>query len=83
MEAIGFVVVMVAVAWLLYWVITHDKDPNAVTTGPFAIREGRPVDEIKPKPSPASTPRGKKRPPIKPMPRLELRPLKPPDPPER
>jgi hypothetical protein len=78
MEAIGFVVVMVAVAWLLYWVITHDKDPKAVTTGPFAIREGRPVDVPKPVPPP----RGKRKPPLKPLPRLERRPPEPPEPPK-
>jgi hypothetical protein len=82
MEAIGFVVVMVAVAWLLYWVVTNDKAPKAVTTGPFAIREGRPVDEAKPAPTHASAPRGKKKPPIKPLPRLERRPPKPPEPPK-
>jgi hypothetical protein len=69
---------MVAVAWLLYWVITHDKDPKAVTTGPFAIREGRPVDVAKPVPPP----RSKKRPPLKPLPRLGRLPLKPPEPPK-
>jgi hypothetical protein len=82
MEATGFIIVMVAVAWLLYWVITHDKAPKAVTTGPFAIREGRPVDEAKPAPPPASPPRRKQKPPIKPLPRLERRPLKPPEPPK-
>jgi hypothetical protein len=78
MEAIGFVVVMIAVAWLLYWVISHDKTPKAVTTGPFAIREDRPADEAKSAP----TPRERKKPPIKPLPRLERRPLKPPEPPK-
>jgi hypothetical protein len=82
MEAIGFVVAMVAVAWLLHWVITNDKAPNAATTGPFSIRDERPVDEAKPAPAPASTPRGKKKRSFKPLPRLERRPVKPPDPPK-
>jgi hypothetical protein len=82
MEAVGFLVVMVAVAWLLYWVITHDKDPNAAASGPFSIREGRPVDEAKPVPIGASAPRGGKSPPFKPLPRLERRPPKPPESPK-
>jgi hypothetical protein len=42
MEAVGFIVVMAAIAMLLRWLITHDKTPNAPTTGPFALREPDP-----------------------------------------
>jgi hypothetical protein len=69
---------MVAVAWLLYWVITNDKAPKAITTGPYAIREGRPADKSKPRPAL----RRKKRPPLKPLPRLGRLPPKLSEPPK-
>ncbi len=63
MEAIGFIVVMAAIAMLLHWLISHDKTPNAPTTGLFAMREPDPADQAKLARAPAQPPGGK-RPPI-------------------
>jgi hypothetical protein len=50
MEGIGFLIMVIAFALLLHWVITNDKAPNSKTTGVFALREPEERDQRKPQP---------------------------------
>ncbi len=79
MEAVGFIVVMAAIAMLLRWVIIHDKAPNTATSGPFAMREPEPGDPAKLARGPIQAAGGKKPPLGPPAGPVRRPPFKPPD----